>query len=355
MSHFENVASIRTISDSINSAFRLRNSSPNPIGFSLLTLAICVLLLSGCGKSSESVRVIKLAHALDPVHPVHVAMVFLADRVYEKSGGQMRIDVYHSQQLGSERELLELLQIGSLGIAKTTTAVLEGFSPRYQVYGMPYIFRDREHFFKVLEGEIGRQLLLECEDFWLRGLCYYDSGSRSFYTKDAPIHHPDDLKGMKIRTPESPTAIKLVNALGGSSTPISYGELYTALQQGVVDGAENNPPTLLTSRQYEVISYYSLDEHTSVPDILAISTHVWRKLNSQERSWLQEAADESYEYQKTLFQEAIEESLKKLEEAGVEIVYPDKRLFREKVEGFYDDYKSQPEVYSLIKAIRAVE
>ena len=317
-----------------------------------LPLLLLALLSIGCSVSEKGVTVVKLAHALDPFHPVHEAMEYLARRVDEKSGGAMRIDIYHSQQLGSERELLELLQIGSLGIAKTTTAVLEGFSRRYQIYGMPYLFRDREHYFRVLEGDLGKSLLLECEEFWLRGLCYYDSGSRSFYTKGRPVHTPDDLIGMKLRTPESPIAIKLVNILGGSATPISYGELYTALQQGIVDGAENNPPTLLSSRQYEVIDYYSLDEHTSVPDILAISTHVWNRLTKQEQTWLQEAADESYHYQKKIWRRAVSEAMAKLEEFGVQIVYPDKALFAQKVAPLYEVAASDPQIGDLIRTIR---
>jgi tripartite ATP-independent transporter DctP family solute receptor len=279
-------------------------------------------------------------------------MEFLAERVAEKSGGRMRIDLYPNRQLGSERELLELLQIGSVGIAKTTTMVLEGFSPLYQVYSMPYLFRDEAHFHSVLEGEIGRQLLLECEKFWLRGLCYYDSGSRSFYTKDRPVRSPEDLAGMKIRTPESPTALKTVNLLGGSATPIAWGELYSALQQGVVDGAENNPPTLLTSHQYEVIKYYTLDEHLTVPDILAVSTHVWKRLNPEEKQWLQEAADESYDYQKMIWKQASVDALLELEKAGIEIIIPDKAPFRRRVLPLYEEYKNQPEVFALIEQIR---
>ncbi len=298
---------------------------------------------------------VKLGHVLDISHPVHHAMEYLAERVAEKSEGRMRIDIYPSRQLGSERELLELLQIGSLGIAKTTTMVLEGFSPAYEVFTMPYLFRDREHYFNVLEGEVGQQLLLECQDFWLRGLCYYDSGSRSFYTKDKAIRTPDDLKGLKIRTPESPTALKTVNLLGGSATPIAWGELYSALQQGVVDGAENNPPTLLTSRQFEVCRYYTLDEHITVPDILVVSTHIWKRLTTEEQTWLQEAALESYRFQKEIWQKASEEALEAVRQAGVEVIIPDKSLFRQKVLPLYEEYMKRPELSALIAKVEETE
>ena len=143
-------------------------------------------------------------------------------------------------------------------MTKVSSSVLEGFVPIYKVFSLPFVIKNEKQKFKLFESEIGKNLLASSEKFWLRGLCFYDAGSRSFYTKEKPILTPDDLKGMKIRVQESATSVKMVNALGGSATPISWGELYTALQQGVVDGAENNPPSFYLSRHYEVCNYYSL-------------------------------------------------------------------------------------------------
>ncbi len=320
----------------------------------LLFLLSFFLLLPGCGARSD-VTIVKLGHGLDTNHPVHHAMVFMQERLAEKSGGAMRIDIYPSQQLGTERQLLELLQLGSLGMTKVASAVLEGFAPSYKVLSLPYLFRDEAHRFKVLEGDIGKELLLDGQQFWLRGLTYYDAGSRSFYTKDRPINTPDDLAGLKIRTLESATQVQMVNTLGGSATPISWGELYTALQQGVVDGAENNPPSFYTSRHYEVCKYYVLDEHTGIPDVLLISTIIWKTLSAQEQQWLTEAAWESAEHQKILWKEASEVALRAVQEAGVEVIYPDKTLFAEKVATIYESYRAEPEIYKLIQRIRAVE
>ena len=317
----------------------------------LLFLFSLFLLLPGCGAQS-TVTVVKLGHGLDTNHPVHHAMVFMQERVAEKSGGAMRIDIYPSQQLGTERQLLELLQLGSLGMTKVAAAVLEGFAPAYKVLSLPYLFRDEAHRFQVLEGEIGQELLLGSETYWLRGLTYYDAGSRSFYTKERPINSPADLEGMKIRTLESATQVQMVNTLGGSATPISWGELYTALQQGVVDGAENNPPSFYTSRHYEVCKYYVLDEHTGIPDVLLISTIIWNTLSEQEQQWLTEAAWESAQHQKILWKEASEEALRAVQEAGVEVIYPDKTPFAEKVATIYESYRSEPEIYDLIQRIR---
>jgi tripartite ATP-independent transporter DctP family solute receptor len=281
-------------------------------------------------------------------------MLYLAEQVSLNSDGRMRIDIYPSEQLGSERECLELLQIGSLGMTKVSCSVLESFVPSMSVLSMPYLFRDETHKFRVLEGEIGRRLLLAGERFWLRGLCYYDAGSRSFYTKDRPILSPDDLPGLKIRTQESPTSIKMVQALGGSPTPIAWGELYSALQQGVVDGAENNPPSFHLSRHYEVCQYYSLDEHTAVPDVLLISTRIWEDLSPDYRSILQEAAWASEQHEKILWREATERALEAVQKAGVQIFYPQKELFAQAVESLYAEYRDQPGILRLIREIRAV-
>jgi tripartite ATP-independent transporter DctP family solute receptor len=320
---------------------------------SLLLTTLFILLLSGCAQEKQG-TVLKLAHGLDPSHPVHQAMASMADRCKEISEGELRIDIYPSGQLGSEQQCVELLQIGSLAITKVSAAVMESFTEEFKVLGLPYVFRSKEHSFKVLDGEIGDELLLSTEPFWIRGLCFYDAGSRSFYTIDKPINHPDDLKGMKIRVMKSITAMEMVKAQGGSPTPISWGELYTALQSGVVDGAENNPPSFYTSHHYEVCKYYSLNEHTMVPDVLIISLKVWKKLSDQEKLWLQQAADESVEVERLLWAESEKESLRIVQEAGVKINYPAKEPFAEKVEELLESYRENEKLFDLITRIKAV-
>ncbi|MBN1421448.1 MAG: TRAP transporter substrate-binding protein [Planctomycetes bacterium] len=317
-----------------------------------IAAVLSLTLLAGCERAGR-VRVIKLGHGLSPSHTVHKAMLRMAELVERKSGGTLRIEVFPSQQLGTERECLELLQIGSLGMTKVSAAVLEAFAPAFKAYSVPYLFRDDAHRFAVLDGPIGREILLAGERYWLRGLCYYDAGSRSFYTVGRPVRTPEDLVGLKIRTQESPTAIQLIRALGGSATPIAWGELYTALQQGVVDGAENNPPSFHLSRHYEVCKYYSINEHTAVPDVLLISTKVWDRLTGEQRRWLQEAADESAIYQRGLWKEATEQAMATVAAAGVEIIHPDKSAFAEKVKDMDEVYRGEPALYDLIQRIRA--
>lgn len=312
-----------------------------------------VLFLTGCGQESE-VKTIKLGHGLDISHPVHKAMEFMSQRLQEKSGGTMAIDIYPNNQLGSERECLELLQIGSLGMTKVSTGVLENFVPSMQILGLPFLFRDREHRFEVLEGEIGEYFLNKSLDKRLKGLTFYDAGSRSFYSKK-PVETPDDLKGLKLRVMESATAINMVKSLGGSPTPIAWGELYTALQQGIVDGAENNLPSFYLSRHYEVCKYFVVDEHTSLPDELVISTLVWNKLSEQEQTWLKEAAMESSEYQKGIWREAELEALEEIQKAGVTVTVPNKELFRERVQPMYEEFSKDPEMKKIIEAIQAIK
>ncbi|MFC6998934.1 TRAP transporter substrate-binding protein [Rufibacter roseus] len=309
---------------------------------------------SSCKKIKDTTE-IKLAHALEVTHPVHLAMLFMAEKVKEKSGGKMVLEIYPNAQLGSERECLELLQIGSLGMTKVSAAVLESFSPNYKVLSLPYIFKTKEHYYRVLESSIGDQFLAEGEKYWFKGLTFYDAGSRSFYSTRKPINRPEDLKGMNIRVQLSPTAIAMINAFGGAATPTAWGELYTALQQGVVDGAENNLPSFYLSRHYEVSKYLSLNEHTMVPDVLMVSTVVWDQLNDQEKKWLQEAADESAVVQRQLWAKAEAEALAAVKKAGVEVSYPDKEPFSKLVEPLYETYRNEPEVYSLIKRIEAAE
>lgn len=319
--------------------------------FACLLASVATL---SCG-SADRTRVIKLAHGLPTSHPVHEAMVYLSERAAEDSGGQIRIDVHPAEQLGTERECLELLQIGAVGMTKVSASVLENFVPRYAVFSLPYLFRDEAHRQKVFHGSIGKKILEAGEDQGLRGLTYYDAGSRSFYAKEKPILAPEDLAGLKIRTQESSLAINMVQALGGSATPIAWGELYTSLQQGVVDGAENNPPSFYLSGHYEVARYYSLDEHTATPDVLLISADLWQDLTEEERAVVSTAADASAELQLRLWRKATQEALDAVRAAGVEVVSPDKAPFVDSMTGIYEQYRDQPELYAIIEAVRNTE
>jgi len=324
------------------------------IVLSVSIICICLLTGLGCGKKGEKTVVLKLAHGLNTDHPVHKAMLFMAEKVKEKSAGKMRVDVYPSEQLGSERECIERLQIGGLAMTKTSSSPMESFVEKIKVLGLPYLFRDSGHYWKVLKGPIGKELLSAGESKGLKGVCFYDAGARSFYTAKKQIKTPADLAGMKIRVQKSPMAQEMVKTMGGNPTPIDWGELYTSLQQGVVDGAENNPPSLNTSRHYEICKYYSLDEHTRPPDMVLISTVVWSKLTAEQQEILQQAADESVEFQRKLWKEFVAESLDIVTAAGVTIIKPDKQPFRDAVKPMLEKYKDS-EIGALARKIIEVQ
>ena len=281
-------------------------------------------------------------------------MEFMKQRMEELSGGDVTVDIYPSAVLGSEIQCIEQLQNGSLAMTKTSSAAMENFIPTMVVFGLPYIFRDADHFWSVLNGAVGQQLLQQGESKFLRGLCYYDAGSRNFYTKETPIHSPADLKGLKIRVQNSKTAMDMVKAMGGAPTPIAWGELYSALAQGTVDGAENNLPSFTSNKHYEVCKHFSLDAHTRVPDLLLMSSRVWNRLDPQVQAWVQQAADESSAFQRELWEEKTREAMAQARAESVTIYEVDVALFSDKVAPMLQEV-GNPEVKALLKRIAEVK
>ncbi len=313
-----------------------------------------LFMVSGCGQHNQK-KQLKLAHGLDITHPVHKAMEHMGQQLAQLSEGNFTLKIYPAQQLGSERECLELLQLGSVDITKVSAAVLENFVPDMAVFSIPYAFSGKTHAHQVYDSSLGQELLRSTVPQRFKGLCFYDAGSRSFYTKDRPIQTPEDLKGLKIRVQESVSAINMVRNMGGSPTPISWGELYTALQQGVVDGAENNPPSFYLSRHYEVCRFYALDEHTLVPDVLLISLKTWERLNAQEKKWLTQAVRSSIGVQRKLWQESEEEALAAVKKAGVTVSEPDKQPFKEVMKPLFEAYRKDSLMHYYLKQIEAYD
>lgn len=320
----------------------------------------CVLIMSlllvavGCTESQSSEKVIRLAHGLDINHPVHLALVRFKEELAAISKGELAVQVFPAGQLGTEREIIELIQFGTIGMTKVSASSLEAFVPQMKVFGLPYLFADQKHLWQVLNGDIGKQLLADGERFRIKGLGYFDAGSRSFYATNQDIQTPQDLVGQKIRVMNSQSAVNMVNTMGGAATPVSWGELYTALQQGVVDGAENNPPSFFYSKHYEVSKYYVLDEHTSIPDVIIIGTHLWQQLNAKQKEWVEMAMNKATAYQRQLWQDSTEMALAEVQKHGVKVTYPDKAPFRESVKPIYQQI-SDPVMKNLIQSIQAEE
>jgi len=320
----------------------------------LILILIVTVGLAIYQRSQRAGGVLKLGHGLDTSHPVHKSLEHMKQRLEELSDGKVTLNIYPSGVLGSEVECIGQLQNGSLAMTSQSAAAMENFVPAMATFSLPYVFRDSDHFWEVLNGDVGRDLMEKGENKYLRGLCYFDSGSRNFYTKDKPIRTPDDLKGMNIRVMNSPTAIDMIKALGGSPTPISFGELYSALATGIVDGAENNPPSFYSNKHYEVCKHFSKDGHTRVPDMLLISSKVWNQLSPEAQGWVQQAAQEASDFQRKLWEADTERSLKAAEAEGITIYEVDTALFAEKVKPMLDAIDN-PEVRKLLDQISEVQ
>ena len=296
----------------------------------------------------------RLGHGLPEDHAVHKAVVRFAELVKERSNGEVEIKIFANGVLGGEREMLEQVQNGVLEITKASASPLETFSTDYKVFNLPFVFRDRDHYFKVLTSPVGESILASSKKKGFIGLAYYDSGARSFYAKKA-INTPDDLKGMKIRVQQSPTTIKMIQALGATPTPMAWGEVYSALQTGVVDGAENNVTALTNGRHGEICKFFSETEHQMVPDVLVISSMRWDSLSKAQQDIIKKAAVDSYEYQKSLWGAFEKVEREKAMAMGVKFITPNKPAFVAKVKPMMDEERKNPAIAKLLDGIAATK
>jgi tripartite ATP-independent transporter DctP family solute receptor len=320
-----------------------------------LTRIAAATLLAGitCTAAFAQQQTLRLAHGLNDKHPVHLAMVRFADLAKQKSNGDIEVKVFANGTLGQERETLEQVQNGVLEMTKASASPLETFAPEYKVFNLPFVFASKDHFFKTLTGPVGDSILAASSNRGFIGLTFYDSGARSFYAKK-PIQTPDDLKGLKIRVQQSPTTIKMVQALGASPTPMAWGEVYPALQTGVVDGAENNVTALTTGRHGEVVKFFSLTEHQMVPDVLVISVDKWNSLKKPHQDALRQAARDSFTYQRELWAEAEKTEAVAAEKLGVKTNTVNKQAFVDKVKPMIEEERKNARVAKLLDQIGAL-
>lgn len=327
-----------------------------------LWLALPALLLGYAGwrfatAPAQAGRVLLLGHALNVAHPVHRGMQVFAEELARRSAGRLRVEIHADGKLGNERELLELLQIGSIAITKVSAGQLEAFAPEFGVLGLPFLFDDGAHFWRFAQTAEAAALLHSAQARRIRGLAWYDAGARSFYLaprSGRTVRSPADLEGLAIRVMPSRSARAMVEALGASAVPIPFGELYTALDAGTVDGAENNPPSLYASRQYEVAANFSLTEHLVLPDVLVIGTPTWEHLDAQEQAWVEQAAQASSLAQRALWREEEAGNLAAMAQQGLHIVRDvDREAFRAATAAVHDDPAySGPGQRALRAAIR---
>lgn len=312
----------------------------------LLLWAFLMTLFTFPASAAERVT-FKLAHNLERSHVVHRAFEALAKDVHQLSDGKMTVRIYPSSQMGNARETMELLQNGALDMTKGSASDLESFDNIYAIYNLPFLFNDQQHFNSVVFGEIGKDIMESTKERGFFALSAYVAGTRSFYAKK-PITKPADLKGLKIRVQPSPTTIKMVELMGGSPTPVSFGEVYTAMQQGVVDGAENNVPSWVQTRHIEIAKVFSEDEHAAIPDFLVIATKTWNALTAEQQHILATAALNSQTYQQKLWEQIDADTRAQAKAMGGEIVKVDKAPFRAAVQPLFDDFKKDPKQAALL-------
>lgn len=295
---------------------------------------------------------LKLSHGLAEDHAVHIQMLAWAEDVKEKSGGTINIQIVPNAQLGSEADNISSIQAGALDMAKVSASTLGNFNNAWNALSVPYVFNDKDHYYNVMDGEIAEELYNITEGDGFIGLTWLDSGSRSFYTANTPIRVPADLKGLKIRTMDSQMAIDMMNALGGSATVMSYSEIYTGMQQGVIDGAENNITALRDHS--DVAKYYCYDEHTRIPDVIVISTKVWNQMSDEQKAVMKETAANATEEYKTRWADFEEEVKTAAEQNNVTFVEDvDTAAFQAACQSIYDNLKSSdPDVYAIVEKIQ---
>jgi len=286
-------------------------------------------------------------------YPTVMAVKFMSDQIKQKTGGKDTIKVYTGNQLGGEKDTIEQVKIGALDLVRINVAPMNNICPETMVPTMPFLFKSKEHMRKTLDGPIGDQILKACEAQGYIGLAFYDSGSRSLYTTKKPIKTLADVKGMKIRVQQSDLWVSLLQAMGANATPMPYGEVYTALKTGLVDGAENNWPSYDTSRHFEVAKNYSVTEHSMAPEMLLMSKKIWDTLTPAEQQMWRDAAKASVPYMRKLWDEKELASRKVVEAGGAQVIEVDKKSFQDAMKPVYDKFITDPKMKDMVTKIQA--
>lgn len=325
----------------------------------LLLLLPAVISCGGkeTSQSASGQQVLKLSHNHAMGYPVDVAYRDFAKRIEEKSKGAFKVEIYPDAQLGDSRASVELAKSGVIHLAHINGAALEAFDDGFAVFNLPYIFKDDDHFVKVMNSDEVKKYFESTGDKGFITLMYLQSGARGFYTKNKPINTPEDLKGVKIRVQDSPTSIEMIKMLGGTPVTMNFGEVYTSLQQGVVDGAENNMPSFVQAGHAEVAKYFSESDHLRLADYLTMSSAFWNKLSEEEKQMFRDAANETSaqfeETWKVAEKAAFDDAVNKY---NVAIATPDTTPFRIIVMPMHDAFsKKSPVLQKLIDHIRTLE
>ena len=320
-------------------------------------LLLAPLLLTACGGRNEpKTRPLFAADTHPDEYPTVQALHAIDRLLNERTNGEMRVRIYAGGQMGAEKDTLEITVFGGLDLNRVNLAPLNSIVPETIVLALPFLFRSIPHLRATLDGTTGRKILDAMSAQGLHGLCYYDSGARSFYNTRRPIRTPEDMKGLKLRVQNSDIYVAMVSALGANPTPIPYGEVYQSLVQGVVDGAENNWPSYESARHFEAAQHYSLTRHVMAPEVLVASERRWDRMSYEEQEYLQAAAYDSVPIMREIWDARVNAARARLIESGVQVVDDiDRDAFAKLMLPVWDQFLTDPKIRALADEIVALE
>lgn len=324
-----------------------------------LAVILCMAIVAGtagCSSATDGKRIIRISHAQSETHPEHIGLLKFKEYVEENLGDKYEVQIFPNELLGAAQKAIELTQTGAIDFVVAGTANLETFADVYEIFSMPYLFTSEEAYHEVMnDTDYMNQIYESTDEAGFRVMTWYNAGTRSFYATK-PIETPDDLKGLKIRVQQSPASVSMANAFGAAASPMSFGEVYTAIQQGVIDGAENNELALTNNKHGEVAKYYSYNMHQMVPDMLIANLKFLESLSDEEREIFEEAARLSTEVEMEEWDGQVEEAKKIAEEdMGVEFIDVDVQLFKDKVSNVQEDMlRANPKLQDIYDHIQEV-
>jgi tripartite ATP-independent transporter DctP family solute receptor len=320
------------------------------------SVAIIVALFSMAVSTNAVAREFRVADTQNEDYPTVQALQYMGRLVAEKTGGRHQIRVFHSRQLGEEKETIEQTRAGAIDLNRTNVALIGSFVPAVNVLAMPFLFRSIEHLQKVLDGPIGNEILGSFEPYGFVGLAFYDSGARSIYNSVRPVSSIADMKGLRVRVQQSELMSDMIKALGAEPVELPYGQVLTGLATRLIDGAENNWPSFVTTDHYKYAGFYTLTEHTMSPEVLVMSQKAWQSLSADDQKIFREAAIQSSHFMHDKWKDLEQKSRRQAETAGVKIVADfDHKPFEAAMTEIYAKAQRDPAAAELIERIRKVE
>lgn len=316
-------------------------------------MAVLVLDLLLVSTPSSAETVLRVADTQPADYPTVLALQYMAERVRTLTDGELTFKIYPARQLGEEKDTILATIFGAIDINRVSSAPLGTMVPELQILGLPYLFADQDHLRRVIDGHIGEDILAFLEPHGMIGLAYFDAGARSFYST-RPVRTLEDFRGLKIRVQNTPLYVDMVEHLGGNATPMSFGQVYESLLTGVIDGAENNWPSYITTRHFEAAPYYTLDRHTMVPEVLVMSKKRWDELEAGQQTLLRRSAKEAALHMRQLWDARVADARVAASEAGVTVIDDvDQRQFAAAAAGLLEPFMQNSVHAELIDRIRA--